>query len=653
MKIKKIILNNYKVYKGKNEFDIPQNKKIIIVKGNNGSGKTTLIYSIIWCLYDLGNKDKATDIFNKDLLFNLNIGDSLESYVRINFFHEEQNYHIQRQIKYIKKENDKEIDIIRNTEESFWLELVKNDGTSKVTKDSIEIRNIINSIINESIKEYFFFDATKIKDFMHESHEEDVKNAIKNLLNIKTIERSMEHLRILYTEQTKNNMKNEKISEDLKVKYAEKLEEEKKLEEIEKNLKIKKEENDSSLFQKNLLEKELSNTKVYEDIVEKIKSEEDEKNLLVNELKEINNEKINSLKKSYVVYSNKLIFDSKVIFEREKRELTKRELTKFLKLTLDNKKCLICENELDAEEKKKIQQKYFQLTTENICENEIIEDYNRICQELKNEFNLLKKELIKTLTNEIDKKSKIENIESKIESLKEDKKRFAESNSSSEYRKTLHYLDETIKKLECDIDSLKKEKWRYEESIKKIEDDIEEKEKKSSEYILEQKKYKILKDLKTELENIYATYETKKIEDINENIFIIFGKLIEKKAFTNVFINSNYKLNINLNGRPENILSQISDGEKVILSLSLIMSLALSSNSSKLFMMDTPFEKLDTLHRQKVIGEIPSLVDQLFLIVTDSQVDGEMLERCEKEIAVKFILKQDPTGASTSVEKEI
>ncbi|MCX3068445.1 AAA family ATPase [Cetobacterium somerae] len=652
MKIKKITLNNYKVYKGKNIFDIPQDKKIIIVKGNNGSGKTTLIYSIIWCLYDTGIKDKVTNIFNKDLLFELKTGDVLESYVSINFSHENENYYIKRQLKYIKKENDKENEIERNTEETFLLEIINKSGIKETIKDSIEIRNKINSMINESIKEYFFFDATKIKDFMHESHEEDVKIAIKNLLNIKTIERAMDHLKTLDTEQTRNNLKSEKISQELKEKYNEKIKTEEKLDEIEKKIKKKQEEKNDSLNQKNLLEKEISNTKAYEELIEKIEIEENNRKILEEELDEIVYGKITYLKKSYIVYSNKLVSDSKIIFDKEKKELNKRELTKILKLALDNKKCLICDNELDEIEKNKIQQKYFQLTSESINENEIVEDYYRESQELKNELKFITKELPKILIQENNKKQEKELIESRIEILKKEKSKFAEGNSSLEYRITLKHLEGLIEELENSIDLLKKEKWKQEENLKEIELDIEKMEKKSNVNILEKKKYKVLKELKKELENIYNTYENRKIKDINKNIFLIFKKLIEKKAFTNVFIDSNYKLNINLNEREENVLNQISDGEKVILSLSLIMSLALSSNSPRLFMMDTPFEKLDTLHSQKVIGEIPSLVDQLFLIVTDSQVDDQMLERCENEIAAKFILKQDETGASTSIERE-
>lgn len=53
MNIRKIVLNNFKIYKGQNElnFDPDPNKNIHIISGFNGFGKTTLLSSLVWCLY--------------------------------------------------------------------------------------------------------------------------------------------------------------------------------------------------------------------------------------------------------------------------------------------------------------------------------------------------------------------------------------------------------------------------------------------------------------------------------------------------------------------------------------------------------------------------------------------------------------------------
>lgn len=53
MKVKKIELNNYRLYKGINKivFSNENNKNLYIISGENGFGKTTFLHSLLWCLY--------------------------------------------------------------------------------------------------------------------------------------------------------------------------------------------------------------------------------------------------------------------------------------------------------------------------------------------------------------------------------------------------------------------------------------------------------------------------------------------------------------------------------------------------------------------------------------------------------------------------
>ncbi|PIB31816.1 hypothetical protein BFP78_08075 [Gaetbulibacter sp. 5U11] len=53
MKISKIKLNNFRIYKGQNELDLLSrgDKNITVIAGKNGFGKTTFLTSLIWCFY--------------------------------------------------------------------------------------------------------------------------------------------------------------------------------------------------------------------------------------------------------------------------------------------------------------------------------------------------------------------------------------------------------------------------------------------------------------------------------------------------------------------------------------------------------------------------------------------------------------------------
>ena len=53
MVIKKLILNNFGVYAGRNVFDFVHQKPIVLIGGMNGRGKTTFLEAILLALYDL------------------------------------------------------------------------------------------------------------------------------------------------------------------------------------------------------------------------------------------------------------------------------------------------------------------------------------------------------------------------------------------------------------------------------------------------------------------------------------------------------------------------------------------------------------------------------------------------------------------------
>ena len=62
MLLTKIILKDFGVYSGVNEFDFScdDGKPIILIGGTNGAGKTTLFDSVMLCLYGMSSFGKKT-----------------------------------------------------------------------------------------------------------------------------------------------------------------------------------------------------------------------------------------------------------------------------------------------------------------------------------------------------------------------------------------------------------------------------------------------------------------------------------------------------------------------------------------------------------------------------------------------------------------
>jgi DNA sulfur modification protein DndD len=82
MKVKSIELNNYRLYKGKNKVVFPNgnNKNLYLISGENGFGKTTFLHSLLWCLYgrlmadidETFRKEMTNGGYNSTVINNLN-----------------------------------------------------------------------------------------------------------------------------------------------------------------------------------------------------------------------------------------------------------------------------------------------------------------------------------------------------------------------------------------------------------------------------------------------------------------------------------------------------------------------------------------------------------------------------------------------------
>ena len=147
----KVILQDYGVYRGKNEFDLActQTKPIVLVGGTNGAGKTTLFESIALCLYGISAMGKrgTKKTYNKFLarkihryLKSATPADHASVVVQFKFFHngQEMEYRVERSWRNeggmveeqldIKKRSlaQKEFGPLETMEKSHWQSFIED-----------------------------------------------------------------------------------------------------------------------------------------------------------------------------------------------------------------------------------------------------------------------------------------------------------------------------------------------------------------------------------------------------------------------------------------------------------------------------------------------------------------------------------------------
>lgn len=180
LKIKSIILKDFKKYQGRQEIKFATNHKryITVICGQNASGKTTIIEAFMWCLY-------GTSIYPKSHLLNVEIEHNLAArqeskvYVEITIRDKNTDYTIRRVQTHFKNENNELI-----TPESEFSLSYENQLGKVILVTGIDVSNQINTIFPKEISDYVFLDHTKLKGI---DRQVDLNAAIRKMTGLDVV----------------------------------------------------------------------------------------------------------------------------------------------------------------------------------------------------------------------------------------------------------------------------------------------------------------------------------------------------------------------------------------------------------------------------------------------------------------------------------
>lgn len=97
-------------------------------------------------------------------------------------------------------------------------------------------------------------------------------------------------------------------------------------------------------------------------------------------------------------------------------------------------------------------------------------------------------------------------------------------------------------------------------------------------------------------------------------------------------------------------LSQLSKGEKQVFLLSLYWAIIKSSGQKIPFIIDTPFARIDTEHREQLTKLFfTSISDQVIILSTDEEVVGVYHDMIRDKVAHEYLLSNDEVTGYTSV----
>ena len=634
MILKSVKIQNYRVYRGPEEFEIASgDKNVTVIQGTNDAGKTTMLNAITWCLYGKERTHKDQELYNSYTFDHSEIYEEIPVIVELKMEDSDGcEVTITRTSTFTKIDNEK----CGAPENDF--KIIKDNGNNDVFINSPN--DYINAHLPVSLKDYFIFDGEQLTEFFSKNNG-SIKEDVFNLSQVNLVKKSIDHVKTrlndFIAEERKKQPKLAKLRKD-KLDCEDRLRNNKKeLAETKSNI----------TFYENKLNKLMDEFKNYGDNPLEIYEERDKlKNELTQRRKELSYKKIDY--KKMLVDNFSKIYGYPILKEitdkgqqlKDDKYIPAPYRKDFLKSLLDDMVC-ICGKQLtkDSPEYKKIKELYED--TNDITD--ISEDINKLLgkvEAIMSNYPLNYKDIDDDIDDEIlEIEEEISRLETKINEKDSEIK-----NSAS--REEIHNLDNEIANIENYKDEEHTKKGRLETKIEddnsllvKLKNELK-KQSNEQEVINDLKiKIKFCEDVKSSLDFLYDNMVVKihnKLQDLTTEEFKAYHW---KDSYKQIVIDDNFNVKF-IKNEGEVSATDPSAGTQLALAYSFITALNNLSGFELPLIVDTPLGRLDDPIRDNLGEYLPKYTKnkQLILLATENEYSGNFKNNILKYVGNSYKL---------------
>ena len=660
MLLTKVIINDFGVYRGRNEFNFQTEpgKPIILCGGTNGAGKTTLFESIMLCFYGQNSFEQKTSqkqyhdrILRKihRYLGTKKSADEASVIIEFQFAHEGKI--VEYQVMRMWQNNDGKID------ETFTIKK-KNPSDEKFVKlDSIEEsawQIFIEQLIPKGIVKLFFFDGEQIQKIADEGEEDKhIKSSFDALLGLDLVKQLINDIGLTILRNSKGEIK--KILEEINLLTKEKDESEKKIESLHDkqiNLETKigflqkqadvQEANFKKIggefarnreeltIEKARLESKLENT---EKVIRELCSDTLPFSLIPKQLEEIKNE---------IKADQQKIEDGfeKIILEKNFQDLLDNIKSESFLPNINNDVKQNVTKQIDELLKNKIESiSNPTKTTFNLSAN----DMNHAIQLIDDVGDSAEQKIENLAMSYNDDSNSLEQTKVGLDSApREDEM----GPIFSELTQTSRELGELENELEHLLTLESQEKSLIILVNSKIRTNLTKKH--------EDKKRMAGLEIGSSVQDVLEDYanslRSKKLELLESYILDKLQILLHKKNFIEkISIDAEtFEVKLYKGNDDEITKDMLSKGELQMYATAVVWGLALTSGRPLPFMIDTPLARLDEEHRKSIVEKFyPNASHQTIILSTDSEVNFEYYKKLEPYISNSFVIQYDSDKGST------
>lgn len=654
-------MNDFRQFYGENElaFGIGE-KNVTIVMGANGNGKTGIFRAVMFAMYGdqvIGQDEQLSDVnlVNLDRIEESE-GKPVKATVELFFEFNEENYKIKREVVSIKNNKN-----IQTTVGNIQLFKVLDTGELEDLADDPD--EFINHILEKEIREFFFFDAEKMQLLdtakRTKNISQEVKNGIIRLLQIKSLDDGSKLLKTMINEKNNEIRKKAKdITLDQKINQKKELEEEyNKNDEMERLL-INEKQN--ALKEIEEIEEKLSDTVQIRELLDQKKQEIRVLQLQKSSFIEKKNNAKSFISEMSLLLAQDLLIANEAHFQGIQEAKHDKIPLELIEETLQTCQCSLCQtkiengtNQYDLLLRLKKDYMYNETTP-------IISSILRLTQ-LNNQNKQLKMERIHKKIGEISRdEDEIHKLELKVKQLEE--KIGIQAANQDELKRletTLVSTKEKNEEIEENIRIYNNKKERILNDIKGLDKEINQLMSKLSSVKQDQAIKNKLENMLDILDSVTSDYTSQSIILLSSEMTNNLHKLLDEKdryIFKEVKIKPNFEMEV-IDENGNNRLPDLSMGQGQIFTLSFILSLAKIASKGRneinfpLF-MDTPFGRLSRKNRDNLILNIPILVNQWILLLTDTELTSLEQESFDSNDKVGCVFELENKEGKTKIVKK-
>jgi len=650
MKLERITLENFRQYYGRQRLEFARDSQhnVTVIEGINGAGKTSLFLAINWCLYGTSVEnvrviENVGELASKEAVSQALVGELVRTSVELTFSHNGSRYLVRRALQGIKQEHG---NVNWYDGDDFTVMRTLPDGQAERVNNPI---GMMNAILPVNVREYFLFDGEKIDNFAKPESADQVKQAIYLVLKLKVLERSRTHLENAAADYRKelrkvSGQKLRGLLDDDERVRKEREKAEQRMEELEQEIasaRRKVAEIDQALREK-------PNAKALQqqrDHVEAdLKQRRGELETVVVQIRDIATGAYFILGKLVIEHALQILNE-----KRERGEIPSNIRQQFVQDLLDQMRC-ICGRpfEIDSPEHQQLLA-LLQSSMPGSLEDDVLNTYSAL-QGFEGQRKQRAEELSKTMNRRTQLVDFIQQLEAKLDDIRRQLKGSPLEEISALENQRQDFLADIDSNI-MEIGALKGRIEGHNRTLKDLKQAIETARKEERKAQLLSTKLDLAQRSADAIGEIYHTFADDMRQRIESKTKEIFKRLVWKEShFQDIQLGADFNLEVidrySLPARPE-----LSAGERQVLSLSFITAMSRISEEEAPLVMDTPFGRLSSQHRNSITQHLPDLADQLVLFVTDEELRDQARVNLEPRIGAEYRLDFDHTTSCTTIEE--